>query len=131
MTARATPAGRRPARLKLWRANHPYYGPDGNGHEDFASWVAFVDEWGEVDLDYNFLYRWDWHEGSQHDLAKGEARLYLCFVQQRKGQLYSVHVAITRDDEPAIRAWLQKAWKHVCAVWAPFGMTPGTAPGNG
>lgn len=110
--------------MKLWETDHPYYGPDGSGHQDFETWEDFLGEWGEVDLDYNYLYRWDWHEGREHDLKKGESRLYLCFVQQRKGLLFSVHVMVRRDDEPAIHAWLQAAWSHVRTCWAPFADQP-------
>jgi hypothetical protein len=90
--------------------------------EEVARQVAAFGKPGfyNADDDYNLLYRWDWHEGKEHDLKRGEARLCLFYMLQRKAWPHSVHVMITRADEPAVRAWLLKKWHHLQRLWTPF-----------
>jgi hypothetical protein len=85
-----------------------------------------------ADDDYNLLYRWDWSEPDPSDYAEGETyddrpTLKLFYMLQRKARPQSVHVMVTRADEPEIRAWLAKKWQHLQRLWTPF--APDIEPG--
>ena len=116
----------------LWEADHPYYASEGNyyeGHTEYASWLEFVDDEGDVDLDYNLLYRWDWAKDDIDDdgntipkSAKGTLKLY--FMLQRKALARSVYVAMTDEDEAAVCEWLKPRLVHMLSLWEP--LTPPT-----
>ncbi|MGT2461129.1 hypothetical protein [Sinomonas atrocyanea] len=115
-------------------------------HHRFASWADFatpfsftLDQDGRItgsagtalysgDLDQNLLFRWDWkawHLDPDRDpdaYADGEERhvLMLFFMLQRKGANCSAEVAVTAEDEPAVRAWLAGRVQTVRDMWAPF-----------
>jgi hypothetical protein len=65
----------------LWEAKHSYYCNQGNyfarefsdGSEiggEFETWADFIEEFGDADMDFNLLFRWDWHEGEDHELEE-------------------------------------------------------------
>lgn len=106
--------------------DHPYSG--GVAHGNFfksgwaaseASWDDFMEYAANWDLDYSFVYRWDWQVYKD---AEGEPthRLSLFWVQQRKGILGSHTIRVMPADEERIRAWLEIRWQHLLRVWAPF-----------
>jgi hypothetical protein len=85
----------------------------------FGKWSFYT-----ADEDYNLLYRWDWFEPGAGDLEEGEApyvELKLFYMLQRKARPSSVHVRVTREDEPEIRSWLADKWRHMQRLWSPFG----------
>lgn len=50
----------------LWEAEHSYYYSDSNYTKngcraDYESWTSFMAESGDIDPDYNLLFRWDWN----------------------------------------------------------------------
>jgi hypothetical protein len=116
----------------LWEVKHPYYMSEGNYyardcHTEFKSWGEFLSEWGDADLDYNYVVRWDWREGSDWDLGEyngddyyRHARLLIQFVGQRKALLLSVEVHVCRADEAAIKEWLQPRFEYAMSMWEPF-----------
>lgn len=109
----------------LWEANHPYYCSEGNyfaadQHDTYSSWGDFLEEWDGSDLDQNLLFRWDWREGEDWNVPEGEARLFLFFMLQRKARNLSCEVAVSREDEPAIREWLSVRWKLLRLMWEPL-----------
>lgn len=114
----------------LWEAAHPYYCNEGNFHRNgqcvrFGSWAEFMaDGWGDSDHDLNLLFRWDWKRADPDDYEPGEElpgdRLALFFMLQRKGDFWSVEVAVTEDDEPAVREWLAGRAKTIAAIWTPI-----------
>lgn len=122
--------------MKLWEARHPYYCTEGNyftsqkHHQTiwpFKSWAEFLAEMGDADLDYNLLFRWDWQEGEDYELApyNGDdnyrnGRLLLFFMHQRKGYHSTSVVEVCRADEPAVRSYLEPRLAHLLAVWAPL-----------
>jgi hypothetical protein len=112
--------------VRLWETEHPYYCAQGcfferGCHVEHASWPYFVASgWAGNDEDMNLLFRWDWCEGEDEGVPDGEARLRLYFFLQRKGYPISHEVAVTRDDEPDIRAWLEARWLHMQKLWSPF-----------
>lgn len=110
---------------RLWETDHPYYGAEGcfyaNGHHhDYKTWSDFLEDWADADEDMNYIYRFDWREGEDWGVKPGTAELWVHFVMQRKAFTTSACVQVTRDQEPEIRDWLAKRWRHVCATWTPF-----------
>ncbi|MCY0916994.1 hypothetical protein OS965_02235 [Streptomyces sp. H27-G5] len=101
----------------LWEIDHPYYCERGNyfkagQHARWTSWQEFRDETLFVtgDRDMNLLFRWDWSDGV----------LSLFFMLQRKSYHVSHDVAVTREDEPEIRAWLTECAEALRATWEPI-----------
>jgi hypothetical protein len=111
---------------KLWTARHPYHCTGGCYYtsepcgQEYDSWAAFLSDWKESDEDYNLLFRWDWYEGEENEIEPGRARVELHYFMQRKGYPYTCRVDVTRADEPAVRAFLTKKWRHMQKLWAPF-----------
>lgn len=102
----------------------------------------------DYDDDLNFLYRWDWKKADSENylfsysdeiLEDGSVtkeqiaeslkefeedsksdRLMLYFMLQRKSYNISVEVNVTESDEPLVRQWLNKKWKHMKKMWSPI-----------
>lgn len=118
----------------LWECKHPYYMTEGNYfatgmHTAFTTWDNFFSEFGDSDMDYNFVVRWDWLEGE--DWGAGEfrgdsyyrnGRLLVQFVAQRKAQLFSVEVSVCRADEDRVRDWLTPRAAYLASMWQPFAL---------
>jgi hypothetical protein len=129
--------------LRLWDVDHPYYCSDANyyvggepkrypwgvqeghvpwDHVEFESWDDF--DWKDSDPDMNLLFRWDWKVPDPDDYDEGEdlgpEKLYLYWMLQRKGRFMIVSFPVQRDEEPAIREWLETRWQHMRRLWEPF-----------
>lgn len=119
----------------LWEADHAYYCNDGNyfasgnnqpgGH--YKSWAEFHEEFGDADMDYNLLFRWDWREGEDHNLPpyNGDdyyrnGHLMVCWMGQRKGLYRWDIVEVCRADEPAVIEFLRPRWEYLKALWEPL-----------
>lgn len=133
----------------LWEYEHPYAATPGNfymaGEErryaSLAEWAAWnMTNEGQRDPTLNHIWRWDWE--ITYDKAPGDARheytrevhtLHLFWVALRKARLFSHHIAVTPDDEPAVRELLQQHAEVVRRYWLPFlegtTVTPSTASG--
>lgn len=125
--------------MKLWEASHRYYCNEGNyfarGDQQptcrYRSWGEFLSEEGDSDPDYNLLFRWDWREGEDYDLApyNGDDNyrnglLMLFWMGQRKGLYRWTEVEVCRADEPSVREFLQDRFDFLVSLWAP--LTPAT-----
>lgn len=49
---------------KLWETDHPYYMNEGcyfsnECHHEYECWSDFTDDWGDANMDYNWIIRWD------------------------------------------------------------------------
>lgn len=121
----------------LWEYDHPYYCTDGNylaipyEHpecwEEYDSWQDFFEEWGDSDPDMNLVFRWDWrawHLEFPEEHPEENHVLKLFVMLQRKAFSKSISVAVTADDEPAVREWLTERAKTVAAIWAPLIAAP-------
>ena len=113
--------------MKLYNIQHPYYcsqqnyfaSPDECPILEYESWQEFFDDAGDDDEDMNHVFRWDWeHAGEYTELKQDE--LHLFYIGQRKGVFRSVAVKVNKEDEPAIKEWLQKKWAYVKLLWEPF-----------
>lgn len=123
---------------RLWEVDHPYYAMEGNyyrngEHEECATWADFLAGYGDLDLDMNLIYRWDWNVPDPRDYFDEEGNLYddeepvpgeslsLFYMGQRKARCWSVRVTtVTRDQEPEIREWLTVRAEHMRKVWEPL-----------
>jgi hypothetical protein len=107
--------------MRLWEAEHPYYGPEGSQIYGFESWAEFLEEFDELDLDLNLVVRWDWTDRDYwSDDESGGDLLLVYFLLPRKSQLFSCEVAVSSDDEPAIREWLAVRWRYLVELWEPL-----------
>lgn len=110
---------------KLWEVDHPYYCSEGNYlrngcHFEYESWEDFLYEWGDSDPDLNLVFRWDWREGKDWEVPEGEGRLLIYIFLQRKAHHVSTETIVSRDDEPAIRKWLEARAERIRQIWDPF-----------
>ena len=131
---------------RLWEVDHPYHCAEGNyfatgQHLTYASWAEFHAEWGDLDDDYNAVFRWDWetpdpadycppdcdgHDDGDCDQPPGPS-LYVYWVLQRKAILRSTECPVTEADEPAVREWLTRKARYVTAIWSPLLNAPAPA----
>lgn len=118
----------------LWEVKHPYYCNQGcynaGGDQPFTrykSLTEFLAEEADADLDYNLVFRWDWQEGSDHDLPEFSGDIYyrnglllIFFMGQRKGAYRWAEVEVCRADEPAVIKYLRPRAEHMQLVWEPL-----------
>jgi hypothetical protein len=119
--------------MRLWEVKHPYYMHEGNFysrgcHTDFESAEELISEWGDSDMDYNYVVRWDWLEGDLKDYSGDDDEIIGSFkiqiVGQRKALLLSAACPVCRNDEPALRKFLEPRAAYVAEMWQPFALTP-------
>ncbi|MCW2132904.1 hypothetical protein [Arthrobacter sp. VKM Ac-2550] len=122
---------------RLWEHEHDFYGPEGsfwgNGMQQspyinrFDSWAGFVDGdsmHGAI-MGLNFLYRWDWHAWHidyPEDYPDGKEghELELFWMMPRKGIMARSVIAVTPNEEDAVRAWLLPHAEYMRKMWAPL-----------
>lgn len=114
----------------LWEIEHSYYCNESNWFQNgcnhkFDSFADFFEDCGNIDLDYNLLFRWDWLKADEEDeeSERGDI-LNLFLMQQRKGVYFSYTIKVTEADEPAVRAFLQRAFNHLASLWLPILFEP-------
>lgn len=111
----------------LWEVDHPYYCAEANWYSNEAylrydSWAYFIEDWGDLDLDLNHVFRWDWHEPDEDNT---HGRLQIFVMLQRKGLFKPIDVfGVTPEDEPSVRAWLERHWDKIGEMWAPIADLP-------
>jgi len=117
----------------LWEVNHPYYCNEGNYYaresvEFYAkSWSDFMSVFGDADMDYNLLFRWDWIEEDDDcnptfngDINYRNEKLKLFWMGQRKGLYQYSIVEVCRADEPAVIEFLKPRLEHLKSLWEPL-----------
>lgn len=112
----------------LWEIKHPYHMTEGNYyqagcHSRYNSWHEFNAVFGDSDLDYNWVVRWDWLEDEGEysgDDYYRHARFLIQMIGQRKALLQSFAVSVCRADEPAILEFLKPRWEYMKTMWEPF-----------
>jgi hypothetical protein len=116
----------------LWESDHPYYMCEGNYfesrmHTTYESIDEFLEEFGEADIDYNLVVRWDWREGDEWGLGSfngddnyRHARLMVQILGQRKAKLFSNEVKVCRADEARIIEYLEKHAHRMVENWHPL-----------
>lgn len=117
----------------LWEIDHPYYCTESNyfasgldnRESKFDSWADFIAEWGDADMDYNLLFRFDWIPPKEEDIDEEEDEheghtLKIFWMGQRKGLYQWSNVQVTPEDEPAVREFLTERWQHLKKLWEPL-----------
>jgi len=117
--------------LHLWEVKHPYYCNEsaykkGSGdHKFWHSWEEFYDEFGESDLDYNLVFRWDWSINDNK-----QDKLLIFVMGQRKGYFWCHEIDVCKNDEQEVRNWLILRMKRLWEIWEPLslGLTESMEP---
>lgn len=127
----------------LWEVEHPYYCSEGNYfanecHTEYKTFGAYVAEFGDADLDYNLVFRWDWREGDDWgaedfngDNYYRNGRLTIYMMHQRKARNVSHEIQVCRADEPAVIEFLKPRLAKMMELWAPLSPTPSSDAGGG
>lgn len=108
----------------LWEVDHPYYCALGNYFSNdvgarYDSWDDFLEEFGNSDMDYNLLFRWDWQDSSDDDAVESD-KLYVFWIAQRKGFYRFDIVDVKKEDEERVRKFLEKRFRHLKSLWEPL-----------
>lgn len=104
----------------LWEVDHAYYCNDANYYSndastEYDSWYDFIAEWGQSDLNYNLLFRWDWKKDDDGSY------LHLYWMLQRKGHFTPCIVRGMRDeDEASVIEFLKPRLEHLKKLWEPL-----------
>ena len=118
----------------LWEVNHPYYCNEGNYFATrdvetyYRSFADFLEEWGDADLDYNLLFRWDWVETDPEteesnfngDINYRNGKLKLFWMGQRKGLYQYSIVEVCRADEADVIEFLKPRHEYLKSLWEPL-----------
>jgi hypothetical protein len=121
----------------LWELNHAYYCNLGNYRSndclyEFDSFEDFNEAWGNADLDYNLLFRWDWSQYDPNDHSEEEKQnpghdtrdeLKIFWMLQRHGDFRCCVVKVRKDDEQDVIEFLQPRWEYMKKLWEPLGET--------
>lgn len=102
--------------LQELSVDHDYY--LSGGGESFNTWEDFYSEYGDADIDYNLIIRWD----ISKDGGEEEFNMKVGIVHQRKGSLSVVDIdLVTEEDVPQIIEVLSKHWRHLNNnLWNPI-----------
>jgi hypothetical protein len=114
----------------LWEVEHPYYCNLGNFYSNdcgqrYNSFDDFLGEWGDADMDYNLLFRWDWREAEYYRESNDEDVrthdiLEIFWMLQRKGAYTFCEIKVTKDEEQKVINFLRPRWEYMARLWRPF-----------
>lgn len=113
--------------LKELAVKHPYYSSDSNyfsndASASFDTWQDFIDEWGDVDRDYNLCFRFDVTEREEDGGGFGAQ---ISLLQQRKGIYYPITIEeVEEKDVESMVNWLSPYWDLIQKLWTPFSNKP-------
>lgn len=116
--------------IKDLAAEHPYYCSQVNYYSNEAgrsweTWGEFYDEFGDADIDYNMVFRWDVRVYIADDEPPadklGKYRMEVFIMHQRKG-LFAPHFieVVTDADVESIVEYLSKHWAQMIDLWQPL-----------
>ena len=93
----------------LWEIEHPYYGADGGGTVEFENFADLRTHVDGLDPDLNHVYRWDWLDWPNTELADDDSQeqLALYVVMPRKSRCVEWVCPISKDQEAEVLAWLR------------------------
>ena len=111
----------------IFDIEHSYYMSSGNfysndSHSEYEDFSCFLEEWGELDIDYNRVHRWDIIKRDPDDYSDDDDQydgyiLEVYYVMQRKASLFSVCIRVTRYDEKRIIKFLKPHSKYNSNLW--------------
>ncbi len=106
---------------------HPYYCCDSNYYsneasEEYSDWGDFINDWGDADVEYNHVFRFDISEKTNNeDEPTGEYVAEVFIMLQRKGKFVPCCINdVTESDKDSIVDFLSKHWEEVKKIWSPF-----------
>lgn len=105
-------------------ADHPYYCSESNyySNDAGAAWETMTDflaEFDSADVDMNLVFRWDIRQRDEGNPGRYYAEVFM--MHQRKGIFSPHHVKHINEDEAVrFRAFLEKHWAVMRAMWAPL-----------
>lgn len=110
--------------LKDLAVPHDYYCSPSNyvckdAHQHYDDMKDFLDEWEEMDIDYNLMFRWDVYEKCD----EGEEGYYAeCFFMlQSKGYFIPCHIENFNEED--VERFVNFARKHkakIDSIWKPL-----------
>jgi len=112
----------------LWEINHPYYCEEHNyftarenSVDEFNSWDHFFTDVGDnLDMDFNLIFRFDWHDSTNPDHAITQDQLLLFVMGQRKGFFKTWIINVEKTDEEKVIEFLKPRYLHMLKLWEPF-----------
>lgn len=110
----------------LWEVDHSYYCTENGAFDHYDNLNDFLDEWGNLDMDYNLLFRWDWEEYIDYNPDgldpddSGKDTLSIYWMQQRKGRYHCCVVRVSKDEEEKVKRFLEPRWLHLSSLWEPL-----------
>lgn len=117
--------------LKSMLVDHSYYCATNNYFDSDTPkhWddiTDFLEEFGNADIDYNLVFRWD---VKAYDLEEGDGKYQdyyaeIFMMHQRKGLFLSHTIdTVTEKEIPMLREYLQKHWEYLKGIWEPISMS--------
>lgn len=118
--------------MRLWEAKHDYYCNEGNYFSNdcglkFKSFAEFMGEFGDSDMDYNLVFRWDWNEGDDYGASEyngddyyRNGKLLIFIMGQRKGLFNWCEIEVCRADEAAVIDFLRPRLAKLMSLWSPL-----------
>ena len=117
--------------LRYYVDKHPYYmnetnyladGSINHGQMLFDTVEDFLAEWGDSDLDYNAVFRWDIKEKrDEDDKPLGTYSMQIAMILQRKGHLIiNIIGEVTEESLEPIVTWLQGRYGYIKRIWEPI-----------
>jgi hypothetical protein len=111
----------------LWEIGHPYYCEETNYYMSpdtkdswgsplkYNSFKEYLEDFGgniDIDLDRNFIFRWDWEKEGK----KSTLKIFL--MLQRKGTYRVITINNMRNkDEDEVKKHLKKSWERMKLTW--------------
>ena len=108
--------------LKDLAIDHDYYASDSNYYSSdargyYKTWADFYEEFKDVDIDMNLIYRWDITE----DGNSGRYKMQIIIIGQRKGIYMPVHIdSVFEEDVPQIKEFLKPHFEKLLSIWKPL-----------
>ncbi|MFG1977054.1 hypothetical protein ACGFJC_47645 [Nonomuraea fuscirosea] len=88
--------------------------------QEFESWAELRDNADQYDDALNVVIWWDWY---LPDDDSPSDRLTLYVAMPNAERVYPWSAPVTRDQEPEIRAWLQRRLRRLVDYWQMEGPT--------
>lgn len=114
--------------LELKETEHSYYCNDKNYYcanslITYENFKDFYNEWGKLDIDYNYIFRFDLEEDKDYNTKKplGTYTLKLYYMLQRKGNFVPINIYnVVENDIIQINELLKSHWEYTKDLWKEF-----------
>ncbi len=109
--------------LEKLAIDHDYYGSDSNYYNssialEYNFWHEFYNDYEDLDIDMNLIYRWDVHKPSE---GRNGYSMELFVIQQRKGIYVPINILLIEEkDVSQIVSFLGKHFDKINSIWKPL-----------